>query len=103
MDKSTLEALILTTLKTIRDPELPINIVDLGLIYQVTIGDNSSIHILMTLTNPGCPVVDDFIRTIRQAILNIDTVSSVIVDLTWEPPWDTSRMTEAARIELNLI
>ena len=94
---------VINVLRQVDDPELGINIVDLGLIYDVEI-ENSSVHVKMTLTTPGCPLTSYLVgiaeAAIRQALPDIEKVE---LELVWEPPWDPSRMSEAAKIKLGLI
>jgi FeS assembly SUF system protein len=92
--------LIINNLKEVYDPEIPVNVYDLGLIYNVDVDENNNANIIMTLTAPGCPVVDILVDDITQAAQSVDTIESVNVDLTFEPPWDKSMMSEEARLEL---
>ncbi|KJF43160.1 MULTISPECIES: metal-sulfur cluster assembly factor [Draconibacterium] len=92
--------LIINNLKEVYDPEIPVNVYDLGLIYNVDIDENNQANILMTLTAPGCPVVDVLVDDITQAAQSVDGVEKVDVELTFEPPWDKSMMSEEARLEL---
>ncbi len=91
--------LIINNLKEVYDPEIPVNVYDLGLIYNVDINDNN-VNIVMTLTAPGCPVVDILIDDITAAARAVDGIENVNVDLTFDPPWDNSMMSEEARLEL---
>ena len=92
--------LVINNLKEVYDPEIPVNVYDLGLIYSVAIDDNNNVNIVMTLTAPGCPVVDILMDDITQAAQSVDTIENVNVELTFEPPWDKSMMSEEARLEL---
>ncbi|AHW59183.1 FeS assembly SUF system protein [Draconibacterium orientale] len=92
--------LIINNLKEVYDPEIPVNVYDLGLIYNVDIDENNQANILMTLTAPGCPVVDVLVDDITQAAQSVEGVEKVDVELTFEPPWDKSMMSEEARLEL---
>ena len=92
--------LIINNLKEVYDPEIPVNVYELGLIYNVDIDENNQANILMTLTAPGCPVVDVLVDDITQAAQSVDGVEKVDVELTFEPPWDKSMMSEEARLEL---
>ncbi|MEZ5103689.1 MAG: iron-sulfur cluster assembly protein [Draconibacterium sp.] len=92
--------LIINNLKEVYDPEIPVNIYDLGLIYNVDIDENNNANILMTLTAPGCPVIDVLIDDVTLAAKSVEGIESVNVDLTFEPPWDKSMMSEEARLEL---
>jgi FeS assembly SUF system protein len=91
--------LIIERLKDVYDPEIPVNIYDLGLIYNVDV-DESKANIIMTLTAPGCPVADMLVDDVRQAALSVETIAEADVELTFEPPWDKSMMSEEARLEL---
>ncbi|KTC85876.1 MULTISPECIES: SUF system Fe-S cluster assembly protein [Legionella] len=101
-DNETLKDSVVATLRTVFDPEIPVNIYDLGLIYDVAINDDKQVHIQMTLTTPGCPVAQTFPGTVEQAVNQLEWVSDCTVELVWEPPWSQERMTEAARLELGI-
>ncbi len=92
--------LIIERLKDVYDPEIPVNIYDLGLIYNVDVDDANQANIIMTLTSPGCPVADMLVEDVRQAALGVDNIATVDVELTFDPPWDKSMMSEEARLEL---
>jgi FeS assembly SUF system protein len=93
--------LIIERLKDVYDPEIPVNIYDLGLIYNVDVDDSSNkASIIMTLTAPGCPVADILVEDVRQAALAVENIADADVELTFEPPWDKSMMSEEARLEL---
>ena len=92
--------LIINNLKEVYDPEIPVNVYDLGLIYNVDVDENNNANIIMTLTAPGCPVADMLVEEITQAAQSVDTIETVNVDLTFEPPWEKSMMSEEARLEL---
>ena len=92
--------LIIDNLKEVYDPEIPVNVYDLGLIYNVDVDEKDNANIVMTLTAPGCPVVDILVDDITQAAQSVDGIKEVTVDLTFEPPWDKSMMSEEARLEL---
>lgn len=92
--------LIIEKLKDVYDPEIPVNIYDLGLIYNVDVDENNTATIIMTLTAPGCPVADMLVEDARQAALSVEGVADARVELTFEPPWDKSMMSEEARLEL---
>ncbi len=91
--------LIINNLKEVYDPEIPVNVYDLGLIYNVDIDENN-VDIVMTLTAPGCPVVDILVDDITAAARAVDGIENVNVELTFDPPWDKSMMSEEARLEL---
>jgi FeS assembly SUF system protein len=101
-DQDTLKELVIVALKGIFDPEIPVNIYDLGLIYDVLIDDVQHVDIQMTLTSPGCPVAQTFPGTVEQAVNQVPGVSDCTVTLIWEPPWSQERMSEAARLELGI-
>ena len=92
--------LIIERLKDVYDPEIPVNIYDLGLIYNVDIDEANKANLIMTLTAPGCPVADILVEDVRQAALAVDGISEADVELTFDPPWDKSMMSEEARLEL---
>lgn len=92
--------LIIEKLKDVYDPEIPVNIYDLGLIYNVDVDENDKASIIMTLTAPGCPVADILVDDAKQAALSVEGVKEANVELTFEPPWDKSMMSEEARLEL---
>ena len=93
---------VISEIKKIYDPEIPVNIYELGLIYKVEIKDKNIVNIDMTLTSPNCPVAESLPKEVKDNILNIVGVSDVNLKLVWEPPWDKSKMSEAAKLELNL-
>lgn len=101
-DAAALKEAVIAALKGVYDPEIPVNIYDLGLIYDVAIDEAAHVAIQMTLTTPGCPVAQTFPGTVEQAVNQVEGVSDCTVELVWEPPWTQDRMTEAARLELGL-
>ncbi|WED42168.1 SUF system Fe-S cluster assembly protein [Legionella cardiaca] len=101
-DNDVLKEQVIAALKTVFDPEIPVNIYDLGLIYDVAINEEQHVHIQMTLTTPGCPVAQTFPGTVEQAVNQVEGVSDCTVELVWDPPWTQERMTEAARLELGI-
>lgn len=98
-----LETEIVKALKTVYDPEIPVNIFDLGLIYEIDVRENNLVYIKMTLTAPNCPLADDVVRDVRDAVKNIPGVTDVEVELTWNPPWNKDMMSEEAMLELGLL
>ena len=92
---------VISEIKKIYDPEIPVNIYELGLIYDITIKDKD-VQVKMTLTTPNCPVAESLPKEVKDSILEIKEVSKVDLDLVWEPPWNKSMMSEAAKLELNL-
>lgn len=103
MSEATLREQIEAQLKTVYDPEIPVNIWELGLVYEVKIKENNRIGIDMTLTAPGCPVAGDIIREVDEKIRNIEGVSDVDVHLTFDPPWTKEMMSEEAKLELGFL
>ena len=97
------EEKIVTMLKTVYDPEIPVNIYDLGLIYKVDIDEEHNVRIDMTLTAPNCPAADFILEDVRQKIESIDGVKAVEVNLVFEPEWDRDMMTEEAKLELGML
>ena len=91
---------IIEKLKDVYDPEIPVNIYDLGLVYNVDVDENDKASVVMTLTAPGCPVADQLVEEARQAALAVDTIKEATVELTFDPPWDKTMMSEEARLEL---
>ncbi|WP_163709789.1 metal-sulfur cluster assembly factor [Mangrovibacterium lignilyticum] len=92
--------LIIEKMKDVYDPEIPVNIYDLGLVYNVDVDETNKANIIMTLTAPGCPVADMLVEDTRQAALAVEGIEDAHVELTFEPPWDKSMMSEEARLEL---
>ena len=92
---------IIAALKTVYDPEIPVNVWDMGLIYDIDIQD-TEIVIKMTFTSPTCPMMEELMQQVKEAVQSVSGNVSVRVDLVWDPPWDLSRMSDAARIELDL-
>ena len=93
---------IIAEIKKIYDPEIPVNIFKLGLIYKIEIEKNKKVLIEMTLTSPNCPVAESLPNSVKENILKIDGVEHVDIKLVWDPPWTKDKMTEAAKLELNL-
>ena len=92
---------IIGALKTVFDPEIPVNIWDMGLVYDIDIKEKQ-IVITMTFTSPTCPMMEELLAQVKQAVSNVASGADVIVNLVWEPAWDVSRMSDAARLELDL-
>jgi FeS assembly SUF system protein len=103
IDKIGLEIKIIEVLQTIYDPEMPANIYDLGLVYNIDIKDTGYVNITMTLTAPGCPVAGDIIAEVDNKIRNIDGVNDVNVMLTFDPAWNREMMSEEAKLELGFL
>ena len=93
---------IINEIKKIYDPEIPVNIYELGLIYDIKIEKNSNIKVKMTLTTPNCPVAESLPKEVKDSIMEIKEVKDVDLQLVWDPPWDKTMMSEAAKLELNL-
>lgn len=96
------EDAVLEAISTVYDPEIPVNIYELGLIYAVEIGDDSSVQVEMTLTAPGCPAAQELPVQVQEAVMAVPGVASCKVDTVWDPPWDPSRMSDDARLALNM-
>lgn len=101
-ESSDLRNAVIEALKGIYDPEIPVNIYDLGLVYKLKIDKVGKVDIDMTLTAPGCPIAQTFPGTVEQAVKEVPGVSDAHVEIVWDPPWEKSRMSELARIELGL-
>ena len=93
---------IITKIKKIYDPEIPVNIYELGLIYDIQIDKDNNVKVNMTLTTPNCPVAESLPKEVEDSIKEIEGVKKVDLDLVWDPPWDKSMMSESAKLELNL-
>ncbi|MBQ3636569.1 MAG: SUF system Fe-S cluster assembly protein [Bacteroidales bacterium] len=102
-DEMTLEQKVIGALKEIFDPEIPVNIYDLGLIYDLQVSEEGEVRILMTLTAPNCPVADSLPDEVNEAIKKIEGVRSVEVNLTFDPAWSQDNLSEVARLELGLL
>lgn len=96
------EQAVIDAVSTVYDPEIPVNIYELGLIYAIDIGDDGAIRVEMTLTAPGCPAAQELPEQVRQAILAVPGVTRCDVEVVWDPPWDPSRMSEEARLAVNM-
>jgi FeS assembly SUF system protein len=93
---------VVSEIKKIYDPEIPVNIYELGLIYKIEIKEAKKVNIDMTLTSPNCPVAESLPRMVKDNILKLDGVDDVSLNLVWDPPWTKDKMSEAAKLELNL-
>ena len=93
---------VVEEIKKIYDPEIPVNIYELGLIYKIEVDNKNKVNINMTLTSPNCPVAESLPKEVKDSIMKIEGVSDVNLNLVWEPPWDKDKMSEAAKLELNL-
>ena len=93
---------IIEELKKIYDPEIPVNIYELGLIYKIEVDEKNKVKVDMTLTSPNCPVAESLPNEVKENIMKVEGVSEVNLNLVWDPPWDKDKMSEAAKLELNL-
>jgi len=93
---------VIEEIKKVFDPEIPVNIYELGLIYKVEVDKNNKVDVDMTLTSPNCPVAESLPNEVKENIKKVEGVSEVNLNLVWEPPWDKDKMSEAAKLELNL-
>lgn len=100
--KMKIERDIIMALRQVYDPEIPVNVYDLGLIYEVRVDDEHDVYIQMTLTAPNCPMADYVVDQVKSAVEDVPGVVNVKIDLVWEPVWDKSRMSEEALVELGL-
>ena len=94
--------LIIEEIRKIYDPELPVNIYELGLIYDVKVEDDKFAKIIMTLTTPNCPVAESLPKEVKESAMQVEGIENVDLELVWEPPWNVDMMSEAAKLELNL-
>ena len=94
---------IITALKTVYDPEIPVNIYDLGMIYEVIVGTEQDVEVKMTLTSPACPVAGTLPGEVQVKVGSVEGVSAAKVDLVWEPPWTPELMSEPAKLKLNMM
>ena len=93
---------VIEAVKKIYDPEIPVNIYELGLIYKIDVDEKNKVNVDMTLTSPNCPVAESLPNEVKENIKKVEGVSDVNLNLVWEPPWDKEKMSEAAKLELNL-
>ena len=99
---SDLKEKIITEIKKIYDPEIPVNIYDLGLIYDVKVDENKDVDIKMTLTTPHCPVAESLPKDVKERAMQVEEIDDVDLKLVWDPPWTKDMMSDAAKLELNL-
>ena len=99
---SELKEKVIAEIKKIYDPEIPVNIYDLGLIYNIAVDKNNKVNIDMTLSSPNCPVAESLPKMVKDNILKLEGVDDVDLNLVWDPPWTKDKMSEAAKLELNL-
>ena len=93
---------VITEIKKIYDPEIPVNIYDLGLIYDVKVNQENVVEIKMTLTTPNCPVAESLPKEVKDGAMQVDEIDNVDLELVWDPPWTKDMMSDAAKLELNL-
>jgi len=93
---------VIDKIKKIYDPEIPVNIYELGLIYKIEVDETNKVNIDMTLTSPNCPVAESLPNQVKEDIMELEEVSDVNLKIVWEPPWDKDKMSEAAKLELNI-
>ena len=99
---SDIKKRVIEEIKKIYDPEIPVNIYELGLIYKLEVDEKNKVDVDMTLTSPNCPVAESLPKDVKERIMKVQGVSGVDLKLVWEPPWDKDKMSEAAKLELNL-
>ncbi|MDJ0521725.1 MAG: SUF system Fe-S cluster assembly protein [Planctomycetota bacterium] len=100
--EGTLEERVIEALKTVYDPEIPLNIYELGLIYEVKIEENDHVHVLMTLTSPSCPVAGTLPGEVETKVKEVEGVADAYVELVWDPPWSMAQLSEEAKLQLGL-
>ena len=100
---SDVKSKVIEEIKKIYDPEIPVNIYELGLIYKIEVDDKNKVNVDMTLTSPNCPVAESLPNEVKNNIMKVEGVSDVDLKLVWEPPWDKDKMSEAAKLELNIL
>ena len=99
---SNIKDKIIEEVKKVYDPEIPVNIYELGLIYEIKVEKDNNVKVKMTLTTPNCPVAESLPKEVKDSIMQVKEVNDVDLELVWDPPWDKSMMSEAAKLELNL-
>ena len=102
-DPENVRASIIETLKTVFDPEIPVNIYDMGMIYEVRVEENGYAYVKMTLTSPACPVAGTLPPEVEQKVASVEGVNDAKVDLVWDPPWTQAMLSEAAKLQLGLM
>jgi FeS assembly SUF system protein len=103
IDRDQIEKLVVETLRTVYDPEIPVNIHELGLIYDVAVDASGAVKVVMTLTAPGCPAAQSLPCEVEERVRAVPGVTDAKVEVTFDPPWDQTRMSEAARLQLGLL
>ena len=99
---SDIKSQVIEEIKKIYDPEIPVNIYELGLVYKIEVDEKNKVNIDMTLTSPNCPVAESLPKDVKTNIMKVEGVSDVNLNLVWDPPWNKDKMSEAAKLELNL-
>lgn len=102
-NKTVLEANIVMALRQVYDPEIPVNVYDLGLIYEIKVDDDNKVDITMTLTAPNCPIADVVVESVASAVRDVPGVTDVAIELVFEPEWDKDMMSDEAKLELGLL
>jgi len=103
MDKVSVQRDVVRALRQVYDPEIPVNIYDLGLIYDIDVDDDHKVFIKMTMTAPNCPMADDLFMQVNEAVRDVPGVTDCAVEVVFDPPWDKNRMSESALLELGLL
>jgi FeS assembly SUF system protein len=103
MNKNELREAIIAKLKEVYDPEIPVSIYELGLVYEITINDDFKARILMTLTAPNCPVAESLPQEVKETVMKIEGITDAEVEITFDPPWDEDMMSEEAKLEMGLL
>lgn len=103
LQKIEMENKVIAALKQVYDPEIPLNIYDLGLIYELNIDDQNNVRVLMTLTTPNCPIAEDIPEMVSSEIRQIEGIGKIEVELTFDPPWNMENLTDEAKLELGLM
>ncbi len=103
VDRDAIKESVIQALRKVYDPEIPVNIYDLGLIYSLDVNTEGKVDVEMTLTAPGCPVAQTFPGTVEQAVKEVDGVADAHVELVWDPPWNQDRMTDEVKLQLGLL
>ena len=99
---SELKEKVISEIKKIYDPEIPVNIYELGLIYKVEVNGENKVNVEMTLTSPNCPVAESLPKEVKESAMQVEEIEDVDLELVWEPPWTKDMMSDAAKLELNL-
>ncbi|MBI1931922.1 MAG: SUF system Fe-S cluster assembly protein [Ignavibacteriales bacterium] len=103
IDKGYIEQKIISVLETVYDPEIPVNIYELGMIYNIIVDEEANVEITMTLTSPSCPVAESLPGEVRQRIKDIEDIKDVKINLVWEPPWNKDMMSDEAKLNLGFL